>query len=198
MGNQLKNGLIYQNPVLVLLLGMCPAIAISTSIFNGLGMGLCTTFVLFFSNITISALRKVIPENVRIASYIVIIATLVTVVDLLLQAYMPALSRSLGLFIPLIVVNCAVLARAESFANKNTVLASAIDGLSMGLGFTAALLAMSAIREILGAGMLMGRNIFPSGFQPVQLMTLAPGGFITLGCIIALKQWMSNRKGGKA
>ncbi|MCL2081332.1 MAG: electron transport complex subunit E [Oscillospiraceae bacterium] len=193
MVSQLKNGIIKQNPVLVLLLGMCPVLAVSTSVFNGLGMGLCATFVLIFSNVAVSLLRKLIPENIRIAAYIVIIATFVTVADLLLQAYLPELSKSLGLFIPLIVVNCIILARAEAFASKNTVAASAIDGLSMGLGFTAALLTMSVIREILGSGTLMGRDIFPAGFQPALLMALAPGGFITLGIIIAAVQWFSNR-----
>lgn len=197
MTNQLKNGIIFQNPVLVLLLGMCPTMAVSTSVFNGLGMGLCATFVLICSNMAISALRKIIPDNVRIASYIVVIAAFVTIIDLLLQAYMPELSKSLGLFIPLIVVNCIILARAEAFANKNTILASAIDGLAMGLGFTAALLAMSVIREILGNGTIMGYSVFGSNFQPALLMALAPGGFITLGCIIASVQWLSNRKNAR-
>lgn len=197
MGNQLKNGIINQNPVLILLLGMCPTMAVSTSVINGIGMGLCATFVLICSNMAISALRKIIPDNVRIASYIVVIAAFVTIIDLLLQAFMPELSKSLGLFIPLIVVNCIILARAEAFANKNNILTSAIDGLSMGLGFTAALLAMSVIREILGSGTIMGYSVFGSGFQPALLMALAPGGFITLGCIIASVQWLSNRKNAR-
>lgn len=197
MGNQLKNGIINQNPVLILLLGMCPTMAVSTSVFNGLGMGLCATFVLICSNMAISALRKIIPDNVRIASYIVVIAAFVTIIDLLLQAYMPELSKSLGLFIPLIVVNCIILARAEAFANKNNIITSAIDGLSMGLGFTGALLVMSVIREILGSGTIMGYSVFGSGFQPALLMALAPGGFITLGCIIASVQWLSNRKNAR-
>ena len=196
IGDQFRNGIIFQNPVLVLLLGMCPTMAVSVSVFNGLGMGLCATFVLIFSNAAISALRKIIPENVRIAAYIVIIATFVTVVDLLLQAYLPDLSGSLGLFIPLIVVNCIILARAEAFAGKNSVAASAIDGLAMGLGFTVALLAMSVIRELLGAGTLAGYKVTPDGFQPALLMSLAPGGFITLGCLIALMQWLLRRGRG--
>jgi len=194
MGSQLRSGIFTQNPVLVLLLGLCPALAVTTTVWNGLGMGLCATFVLIFSNIVISALRNIIPNNVRITVYIVIIATFVTLVDLLLQAYLPELSSSLGIFIPLIVVNCIILARAEVFAQKNTVAASAMDGLSMGLGFTAALLAMSVIREALGAGTLLGRDIFPGDFQPALLMALAPGGFLTLGCIIAATQWFSARK----
>lgn len=176
---------------------MCPTMAVSTSVFNGLGMGLCATFVLICSNMAISALRKIIPDNVRIASYIVVIAAFVTIIDLLLQAYMPELSKSLGLFIPLIVVNCIILARAEAFANKNNIITSAIDGLSMGLGFTGALLVMSVIREILGSGTIMGYSVFGSGFQPALLMALAPGGFITLGCIIASVQWLSNRKNAR-
>ncbi len=194
IGNQFKNGLVFQNPVLVLLLGMCPTLAVTTSIINGLGMGLCATFVLVCANVAISALRKIIPENVRIAAYIVIIATFVTIIDLLLQAFLPSLSNALGLFIPLIVVNCIILARAEAYASKNSVGLSAIDGLTMGLGFTVALVAMSIVRELLGAGTLVGVQVFPDGFQPALLMAQAPGGFITLGCIIALVQWILQRR----
>jgi electron transport complex protein RnfE len=197
VGNQLKNGIFKQNPVFVLLLGMCPALAVTTSVWNGLGMGLCATFVLILSNTAISALRSIIPDNVRIVVNIVIIATFVTVTDLLLQAYFPALSSSLGIYIPLIVVNCIVLERAELFARKNTVLLSAIDGLSMGLGFTAALIAMSAVRETLGAGTFLGRDIFPGDFQPALLVALAPGGFLTLACLIAVTQWFSARRNAR-
>ncbi|GHU88817.1 electron transport complex subunit E [Clostridia bacterium] len=191
--NQLGDGLIRKNPVLVLLLGMCPALAVTTSVVNGIGMGVCATIVLILSNVSISLLRKLIPENVRIAAYIVIIAAFVTIIDLLLQAFAPSLSKSLGLFIPLIVVNCIILARAEVFASKNSVGYSAIDGLAMGLGFTGALAAVSVVREILGAGTLLGFHIMPGGFQPALIMGLAPGGFITLGIIIALVQWLRGR-----
>ena len=194
LGSLFANGLVFQNPVLVLLLGMCPALAVSASVFNGLGMGLSATFVLIFSNIVISLLRKLIPENVRIAAYIVVIATFVTILDLLLQAYIPALSESLGLFIPLIVVNCVILARAEAFARHNGVFLSAMDGLTMGLGFTAALVIISVIREVLSSGTLFDVRIMPEGFEPVLLMGLAPGGFITLGCVIAAMQFALNRR----
>jgi electron transport complex protein RnfE len=197
MGNQLKNGIFTQNPVLVLLLGMCPALAVTTTVWNGLVMGLCAALVLIFSNAAISALRDIIPDNVRLAANIVIIATFVTITDLLLQAYFPAMSQSLGIFIPLIVVNCIILERAEMFARKNTIIASMIDGLSMGLGFTAALLTMSVIREALGAGTLLGRDIFPGDFRPALIMALAPGGFITLACIIAAAQWFSARRNAR-
>ena len=156
---QLKGGLFYENPVLVQLIGMCPTLATSTSVENGIGMGLAATAVLICSNIVISALRKIIPNKVRIAAYITVIAGFVTMIDLLLQAYIPSLSASLGLFIPLIVVNCIILGRAEAYASKNPVLPSAIDGLVMGLGFTFALCILSTIREILGAGTLLGHPL---------------------------------------
>ncbi|MCL2084378.1 MAG: electron transport complex subunit E [Oscillospiraceae bacterium] len=194
VGSRFSDGLIFQNPVTVLLLGMCPVMAVSVSVFNGIGMGLSATFVLIFSNTVISLLRKFIPENVRIAAYIVVIATFVTIVDMLLQAFFPQLSKSLGLFIPLIVVNCIILARAEAFARVNGVFNSALDGLAMGIGFTAALIAMSVVREALGAGTLLGVPVMPPGFRPALLMGLAPGGFITLGFIIAAMQWALNRR----
>ena len=156
IGKQLKEGLITQNPVLVQLLGMCSVLAITTSIANGIGMGLSVTVILTLSNIFISLLRKIIPEQIRIASYIVVIAGFVTIVDLLLQAYLPEIAEGLGLFIPLIVVNCILLARAESFASKNTPLAAAVDGICQGLGYTLVLVVMSAIRELLGSGALAG------------------------------------------
>ncbi|MFI3226305.1 MAG: electron transport complex subunit E [Clostridia bacterium] len=199
---QIKEGLFEQNPVFVQLIGMCPTLATSTSLENGLGMGLAATAVLICSNAVISALRKFIPSKVRIAAYIVIIAGFVTIVDMLLAAFIPALSASLGLFIPLIVVNCIILARAEAFAAKNPVLPSAIDGLAMGLGFTFALAILSTIREILGSGSigLIGLDlveIFAGmgiNFQPAMMMTLPAGGFLTLGCVVAVIQWLSNRK----
>ena len=191
----LTDGLIFNNPTFVQLLGMCPTLAVTTSVQNGVGMGLAATVVLIFSNIVISALRKFIPNKIRIAAYVVVIAGFVTCVDLLLKAYLVELSKSLGLFIPLIVVNCIILARAEAFASKNGVLPSALDGLSMGLGFTVALTVISAVREILGNGTLLGFQLFGDGFQPAMMVILPPGGFITLGCLIALVQYVMNKKG---
>ncbi len=185
---QFKEGLITNNPVFIQFLGMCSTLAISIKIQNALGMGLAATAVLICSNVVISLLRKVIPSKVRIASYIVIVAGFVTAIDLLMQAYLPDLSESLGVFIPLIVVNCIILARAEAFASKNKVLPSAIDGLAMGLGFTLALLIMSAVRELLGAGTLAGVQVMPDGYQPAMLLILPAGGFLTLGFLVAIFQ----------
>ena len=183
----LKEGLVTNNPVLVQLIGMCPTLATSTSLTNGIGMGLSATAVLICSNIVISLLRKFIPSKVRIAAYITVIAGFVTMVDLLLQAFIPSLSASLGTFIPLIVVNCIILGRAESFASKNSVGASAVDGLVMGLGFTFALILMSVVRELLGAGTIGGGAITVFS-QPATIMILPAGAFLTLGCIIAVMQ----------
>lgn len=189
----LKNGLISENPTFVQLLGMCPTLAVTTSLKNGVGMGLSVTFVLILSNMLISMLRKIIPQKIRIAAYVVIIATFVTVVDLVLKAYIPSLSASLGLFIPLIVVNCIILARAEAFASKNGVVKSAFDGLGMGLGFTIALSIISAIREILGNGTILD---IPLGISsPAIIMILPPGGFLTLGIILGIMNVIKNRKG---
>ena len=171
------NGLLYENPSFVLFLGMCPTLAVTTGVVNAIGI--C-------SNIVISLLRKFIPDKIRIAAYIVIIAGFVTVVQMLMNAYVPALSSSLGIYIPLIVVNCIILGRAEAFANKNSVGKSMFDGLGMGLGFTAALILISAVREILGAGTFAGISLFGSGFQPVSIMILPPGAFLTLGCLLAV------------
>lgn len=188
------NGLIFQNPILVLFLGMCATLAVSTSLVNALGMGLSTTAVLICSNVVISLLRRVIPKEVRIACYVVVIAAFVTIVDLLLQAYIPFLSESLGLFIQLIVVNCIILGRAEAFASKNGPLYAAIDGVSMGLGFTLALCAMGFIRELLGGGAILGHQVMPGG----AAMIAAPaGGFLVLGCLVALTQYLKNRAAGK-
>lgn len=192
---QLYEGIFTNNPVLVQLIGMCPTLATTTSLQNGVGMGLAATAVLVCSNAVISLLRKLIPSKVRIAAYITIIAGFVTAVDLLIQAYLPDLSKSLGLFIPLIVVNCIILARAEAFASKNGVLPSIADGLAMGLGFTFALCVLSAIREILGAGTLMSYPLFGESFQPAILMILPAGGFLTLGFVIALFQKLLKKKG---
>ena len=185
---QLYEGIFTNNPVLVQLIGMCPTLATTTSLNNGIGMGLAATAVLICSNAVISLLRKFIPSKVRIAAYITIIAGFVTAVDLLLQAYLPSLSKSLGLFIPLIVVNCIILARAEAIASKNKVLPSIVDGLAMGLGFTFALCILSSIREILGNGTIAGVSLFGENYEPMIMMILPAGGFLTLGCVIALFQ----------
>lgn len=182
----LKNGIIDENPVLVQVLGMCPTLAVTSSAMNGLGMGLATTSVLVFANLVISLLRNIIPSKVRIPAFIVIIASFVTVVDFLLDAYIPTLYDSLGIFIPLIVVNCVVLGRAEAYASKNNALLSAFDGLGMGLGFTLALTVLGSIREILGALSIFGIDLSLNGtFAPVTIFVLAPGAFIVLGFIFA-------------
>lgn len=185
---QFKEGIFTNNPVFVQLIGMCSTLAITISLQNGIGMGIAATVVLICSNVVISALRKIIPSKIRIAVYIVIVAGFVTAIDLLIQAFLPDLAESLGVFIPLIVVNCIILARAEAFASKNKVLPSAIDGLAMGLGFTFALICMCVIRELLGAGTLGGFRIMPESYQPALLLILPAGGFLTLGCLIALFQ----------
>ena len=194
---QFKEGLLTKNPVTVQLLGMCSTLAITTSLFNGIGMGLAVTIILICSIVLISALRKVIPSQIRIAAYITIIAGFVTVVDLALQAFIPALSESLGVFIPLIVVNCIVLGRAEAFASKNGVLASAADGLTQGIGYTVALVITCVIRELLGSGTFGGGllnggegiRIIPSPFPAMQ-MVMPVGGFLILGFVIAGSQWL--------
>ncbi len=191
------NGLIFQNPTFVLLLGMCPTLAVTTSLQNGLGMGLSTAAVLALSNLVISLLRKVIPSQIRIASYIVIVATFVTAVDLILQAYVPSLSDALGLYIPLIVVNCIILGRAEAFASKHVPGSSFLDGLFMGLGFTGALCILGAVREILGAGTIWGIAIPGISENPVGLILSPCGGFMMLGFLIALVQWIRNHPWGK-
>ena len=195
-GKQLKEGLITQNPVLVQVLGMCSTMAITTSFFNGLGMGVSVLIILTLSNIFISLLRKIIPNEVRIACYIVVIAGFVTCVDLLLRAFVPALSSSLGVFIPLIVVNCIILGRAEGFASKNGVGASAADGICQGIGYTLVLIIMCVVREFLGSGKFgggllaggAGVTIFPEEFG-IKILTLPVGGFLTLGALIAVMQW---------
>ena len=196
---QFSEGLLTKNPVLVQLLGMCSTLAITTSLFNGLGMGAAVTIILICSNVLISALRKVIPNQIRIAAYITIIAGFVTMVDLLLQAYIPDLAESLGVFIPLIVVNCIVLGRAEAFASKNGILASAVDGLCQGIGYTVALVIVCVIREFLGAGTFGGGllnngegiRILPEGIPAMQLV-MPVGGFLVLGCVIAGFQYLNR------
>ena len=194
---QFKEGLLTKNPVTVQLLGMCSTLAITTSLFNGLGMGAAVTIILICSNVLISALRKVIPSQIRIAAYIVIIAGFVTIVDLCLQAFLPDLAESLGVFIPLIVVNCIILGRAEGFASKNGVLASAVDGLCQGIGYTVALVIVCVIREFLGNGTFGGGllnggegiRIIPEGYPAMQLV-MPVGGFLVLGFVIAGSQWL--------
>ena len=198
---QLEEGLLSKNPVFVQLLGMCSTLAFTTSMFNGLGMGLSVTIILICSNVLISALRKIIPNEIRIAAYVVIIAGFVTIVDLMLQAFLPDLASSLGVFIPLIVVNCIILGRAEAFASKNTVLASALDGLFQGIGYTVALVIMCVIRELLGSGTFgagvlnggEGIRIIAEGYPALQ-MVMPVGGFLTLGFVIAGFQWYTRRR----
>lgn len=194
---QFMDGLLYQNPVLVQVLGMCSTMAITTSFFNGLGMGVAVLIILTLSNIIISLIRKIVPDKIRIAMFIVVIAGFVTMVDLLIQAFLPALAKSLGVFIPLIVVNCIILGRAEAFSYKNGVGASFFDGIFQGLGYTLVLLAMCFIRELLGAGTLAGFRIIPEQF-PIGILTLPVGGFLVLGFLIAAMQWaLSKSKEGK-
>ena len=188
IGKQFEEGIITNNPVLVQLIGMCPTMATSTSLENGLGMGLAATSVLICSNFVVSLLRKIIPQKIRIASYVVIISVFVTAVEMLLKAFLPDIADSLGLFIPLIVVNCIILARAEAFASKNKPIPAAIDGLAMGLGFTFALAILSSVREILGAGTIYGIPLFGENFQPATLMIMPAGGFLALGFVIAAFQ----------
>lgn len=178
------NGILNENPTFRLLLGMCPTLAISTAVTQGIGMGLATTFVLVFSNLVISLLRNVIPEKVRIPSFVVVIATFVTIVDLMLKAFIPSLSQSLGLYIPLIVVNCIIFARAESFAFKNTPLRSLADGLGMGMGFTLGITLLSAVREIIGSGTFLGVQVMPASYHPMAIVIRPPGGFIMLGLLL--------------
>lgn len=194
IAERLVNGIIKENPTFVLMLGMCPTMAVTTSAINGLGMGLSTTLVLVFSNLLISILRNIIPNRVRVPAYIVIVASLVTVVQFLLQGFVPSLYASLGIFIPLIVVNCIILGRAESYASKNPVLPSIFDGVGMGLGFTFGLTCIGIVREILGAGQIFGFQLLPladaatgkAGYTPITIFVLAPGAFIVLGCLVAV------------
>ena len=198
---QFMDGLLYQNPVLVQVLGMCSTMAITTSFFNGLGMGIAVLVILTLSNVIISAIRKIVPDKIRIAMFIVVIAGFVTMVDLFLQAFVPALAESLGVFIPLIVVNCIILGRAEAFSYKNGIAASFFDGIFQGIGYTWVLLAMCIIREFLGAGTFgggllgvdgKGIQILPSQF-PAGMLTLPVGGFLVLGCLIAAMQWALSK-----
>lgn len=184
LGKIFMNGILDENPTFKLLLGMCPTLAISTAAINGVGMGLAATFVLVFSNLVISLLRNVIPDKVRIPSFVVVIASFVTMIDLLMKAFLPSLSASLGMYIPLIVVNCIIFARAESFAFKNGPLESVFDGLGMGLGFTMALTILSAVRECIGAGTIFGVQVMPENYQPMTFAVMPSGGFIFLGLLL--------------
>lgn len=190
------NGFFKENPTFVLFLGMCPTLAVTTAAVNGLGMGLSTMAVLVCANVFISLLRKFIPDKVRIAAYVVVIASFVTIVEMVLKAYAPSISESLGLYIPLIVVNCIILGRAEAFASKNGFVKSAVDGLGMGLGFTAALCVIGSIRELLGAGSIFGFPIFGNGFQPMTIMILPPGAFLTLGLVVMIINIISSKRKG--
>ena len=199
-GERLLNGLVKENPTFVLTLGMCPTLAVTTSAINGLGMGLTTMVVLAFSNLFISLLRKVIPGRVRIPAFIVVIASFVTMVQLLLEAYLPALNKSLGVYIPLIVVNCIILGRAESYAYANPPIPSLFDGIGMGLGFSFALTCIGAVREILGAGKIFGYALMPEGFEPVRIFGQAPGAFFVLAALVAVQNFVKERrkKAGKS
>lgn len=198
ISEHLNRGIITENPTFVQVLGTCPTLAVTTSAINGLGMGLSVMVVLVGSNLAISLLRKVIPDKIRIPAFIVIIATFVTIIDLFLQAFFyDTLYQSLGLFIPLIVVNCIILGRAEAYASKNKPLDSVMDGLSMGLGFTIALTIMGAIRELFGAGTLFGLKVMPNGFQPASILIMAPGGFFVMGLLLAVFRGIQNRKKNK-
>ena len=190
--NLLTRGFIKENPVLIMVLGLCPSLAVTTSVINGIGMGLATTFVMLCSNVMISALRKVIPNQVRIPAYIVLIATFTSVVDLLIQGYVPVLAESLGLFIPLIAVNCIVFARAESFAGKNKIFDSFLDGLGMGIGFTFALLLIGSVREILGSGSIFDYKFIDN--SEILIFVLAPGAFFVMGFIIAAIRFIQTKK----
>ena len=182
---RLYNGLIKENPTFVLMLGMCPTLAVTTSAINGAGMGLATTFVLVMSNMLISMLRKIIPDSVRMPAFIVVVASFVTIVQFVLEGFVPALYSSLGVFIPLIVVNCIILGRAESYASKNPVLPSIFDGIGMGLGFTVGLTSIGIVRELIGAGTVFGFQIMPTSYEPVTIFILAPGAFFVLSCLVA-------------
>ena len=191
------NGILQENPTFRLVLGTCPSMAVTTNATNGIGMGLAATFVLIGSNVVISLLRNFIPDKIRIPAFIVVICTFVTVVQMVMQAFVPALYESLGLFIPLIVVNCIILARAEAFASKNSVLRSAVDGVGMGIGFTLAITLIGCIRELIGSGTLFGLNVFGANYQPMLLLVLPAGGFIVFGLLIGLVNLVTDRLGGK-
>ena len=188
------NGIIDENPTFRMVLGMCPTLAITTAVSNGIGMGLAVTFVLVFSNLVISLLRKAIPDQIRIPAFIVVIATFVTIVQLFVKAFVPALDAALGVFIPLIVVNCIIFGRAEAFAFKNKPIPAIVDGLGMGIGFTIAITLISAVRELFGAGTLLGVQVMPAGYLPMDLLVKPAGGFIVLGLLLALMNKLLPKK----
>jgi electron transport complex protein RnfE len=190
---EFTKALVAENPVFILMLGLCPVLAVTSAVKNGIGMGLATTFVLVCSNVIISLFRKWVPTMVRIPTYIVVIATFVTIADYVLKAFSPAVHKELGLFIPLIVVNCIILGRAEAFASKNSVFRSLIDGVGMGIGFTLALVVISACREFLGDGKLLGYVLMPASWDPMLIMILAPGAFITLGLLLGLQNAVKGK-----
>ena len=195
---RLYNGIVKENPTFVMMIGMCPTLAVTTSVVNGIGMGLTTTVILTLSNLMISAIRKFIPDGVRMPAYIGVVASFVTIVEFLLQAYIPGLNDALGIYIPLIVVNCIILGRAEAYAGKNPVLPSIFDGLGMGLGFTIGLVSIGAFRELLGAGTLLGYPVMPAGYEPVNTLIMAPGAIIVLALLTAfLNKWKGRRSGVK-
>jgi electron transport complex protein RnfE len=191
---EMTKGFVKENPVFIMALGLCPALAVSTSIANAIGMGLAATFVLFCSNLLISLIKDFIPGKVRIPCFIVVIASFVTIVDMVMNAYTPEIHKNLGIFIPLIVVNCVILGRAEAFASRNSVLKSVFDGVGMGIGFMLALVLVAFFRELLGAGQLLGFQIMPENFQPVLLAILAPGAFLTLGLLMGLLNLFKNKE----
>ncbi|MEF9915729.1 MAG: electron transport complex subunit E [Lachnospiraceae bacterium] len=184
---RLFNGLVKENPTFVLMLGMCPTLAVTTSAINGIGMGLSTTVVLVLSNMMISMLRKIIPDSVRMPAFIVVVASFVTIVQFLLEGFVPSLYSALGIYIPLIVVNCIILGRAESYASKNPVVLSIFDGLGMGLGFTVGLTCIGMVRELIGAGQIFGAQVMPSAYEPITIFILAPGAFLVLACLVAIQ-----------
>lgn len=186
-GERLYNGIVKENPTFVMMLGMCPTLAVTTSAINGLGMGLTTMVILALSNLIISMLRKVIPDDVRVPAFIVIVASFVTIVQFLLQAYIPTLNESLGLYIPLIVVNCIILGRAEAYASKNPMIASLFDGIGMGLGFTIGLTSIGLVREIVGSGKLFGMAVLPASYEPVSIFVMAPGAFFVLALLTGIQ-----------
>ena len=194
---RLYNGLVKENPTFVLMLGMCPTLAVTTSAINGVGMGLTTTVVLVMSNMLISMLRKIIPDSVRMPAFIVVVASFVTIVQFLLEGFIPSLYDSLGLYIPLIVVNCIILGRAESYASKNPVLPSIFDGIGMGLGFTIGLTSIGIIREVIGAGQIFGKQIMPSSYEPVTIFILAPGAFFVLAGLVAIQNKVKRNAANK-
>lgn len=188
---RLKTGIVTDNPIFSQIIGMCPAIAVTSSVANGLGLGLASTAVLMGSNLCISAIKRFVPDTIRIPCFIIVIASFVTIVQMLMKGFMPALDASLGIFIPLIVVNCIILARAEAYASKNKMIPSLFDGLGAGLGFTVALVLISSFRELFGNGTLLGYAVMPEGFKPMLLLVLAPGGFLVIGLLMGLINWVN-------